>query len=85
MGWLGLHAEGAKAEIAYAATKAVPDPNSTDNPEFKIVLTLIKDGLPKDPTKYTRMAKRLVGESTTCPACGSCEGCFCCIHIYETA
>eukprot|EP00884_Botryococcus_braunii_P007370 jgi/Botrbrau1/16634/Bobra.0068s0053.1 len=55
--------EGAKAEAAYAANGALPDPNSTDNPEFKIVLSLIKDGLPKDPTKWTRMAKRLVGVS----------------------
>lgn len=57
--------EGAKAEAAYAESKALPDPNSTDNPEFKIVLNLIKEGLPKDPTKWTRMAKRLVGKCMT--------------------
>lgn len=61
-GVLGLNAEGAKAEAAYAESGALPDPNSTDNPEFKIVLGLIKEGLPKDSTKWTRMAKRLVGK-----------------------
>jgi hypothetical protein len=51
-------AEGAKAEAAYAKDGTLPDPNSTTNPEFKIVLGLIKDGIPRDPTRYTRMAKR---------------------------
>lgn len=55
--------EGVKAEKAYAADKTLPDPTSTTNPEFKIVLQLIKDGLPKDPTKYTRMAERCQGVS----------------------
>jgi hypothetical protein len=50
--------EGAKAEAAYAKDGSLPDPESTTNPEFKIVLGLIRDGLAADPTKYTRMAKR---------------------------
>jgi hypothetical protein len=56
-----------KAEAAYAKDKTLPDPNSTTNPEFKIVLSIIKDGLTKDPTRYTRMAKRMrgVSEETT--------------------
>lgn len=50
--------EGMKAEAAYAKDGTLPDPSSTTNPEFQIVLGLIKDGLARDPTKYTRMAKR---------------------------
>ena len=44
-------AEGVKAEAAYAKDGTLPDPTSTDNPEFQIVLGLIKDGLAKDPQK----------------------------------
>ena len=58
-----LLSEGVKAEKAYAADKTLPDPESTTNPEFKIVLQLIKDGLAADPTKYTRMAERCQGVS----------------------
>jgi adenosylhomocysteinase len=47
-----------KAEAAYAKDGTLPDPSSTTNPEFQIVLALIKDSLPRDPTRYTRMAKR---------------------------
>ena len=54
-------AEGAKAEKAYAADGTVPDPESTDNPEFKIVLGLIRDSLKKDPTKWTKYAEALQG------------------------
>lgn len=39
----------------------MPDPESTDNPEFKIVLGLIRDSLKKDPTKWTKYAKALQG------------------------
>jgi len=55
--------EGVKAEAAYKADGTLPDPASTDNPEFQIVLRVIKEGLPKDPTKWTRMAARMVGVS----------------------
>lgn len=50
--------EGVKAEAAYNKDKTLPDPTSTTNPEFQIVLALIRDGLAHDPTRYTRMAKR---------------------------
>jgi adenosylhomocysteinase len=46
-----MRAEGLKAEQAYAKDGTLPDPDSTTNPEFKIVLAIIKEGLPKDPTK----------------------------------
>ncbi len=39
--------EGVKAEAAFAKDKTLPDPNSTTNPEFKIVLSIIKDTLQK--------------------------------------
>ena len=44
-------AEGVKAEDEYAKNGTLPDPSSTDNPEFKIVLGLIRDGLKGDPLK----------------------------------
>lgn len=46
--------EGVKAEADFAKDGTMPDPESTENPEFKIVLRLIRDGLKTDPTKYTR-------------------------------
>ena len=55
--------EGVKAEKIYAETKVLPDPNSTDNAEFKIVLALIARELPKNATKWTRLAARMVGVS----------------------
>merc|ERR1711935_498884 len=46
---------------------SLPDPNSTDNAEFKCILQLLKDSIPNDKTKYTRMAKAChgVSEETT--------------------
>merc|ERR1711870_18629 len=45
----------------------LPDPASTDNAEFKCILQLLKDSIPVDKTKYTRMAKAChgVSEETT--------------------
>ena len=54
-------AEGAKAERAYAKDGTVPDPTSTDNPEFQIVLAMIRDGLKKNGTKWTKYAEALQG------------------------
>ncbi|KAL7534945.1 hypothetical protein ACHAWF_005005 [Thalassiosira exigua] len=34
--------EGKKAEVAFSKDGTLPDPSSTDNEEFKIVLTIIK-------------------------------------------
>lgn len=55
--------EGVKAEEIYEKTGALPDPSSTDNAEFQIVLTIIKDGLKSDPKRYHKMKERLVGVS----------------------
>merc|ERR1719395_289895 len=57
-----LH-EGKKFEEAYAKDKSMPDPASTDNAEFKCVLQLIRDSIPADPTKWTRMSKIVKGVS----------------------
>ncbi|CAL5054957.1 unnamed protein product [Urochloa decumbens] len=55
--------EGVKAEEEYEKSGKIPDPESTDNAEFKIVLTIIRDGLKADPKKYRKMKERLVGVS----------------------
>ena len=63
--YLLICAEGIKAEAAYAKDKTLPDPDSTNNPEFKIVLGLIKAGLPKSPQKWTKVGKALRGAPQT--------------------
>jgi len=56
--------EGVKAEKKFLEEDgALPDPDSTDNAEFKIVLSIIKRELPKNPTLWTKMAERIVGVS----------------------
>ncbi|CAL9132213.1 unnamed protein product [Musa textilis] len=55
--------EGVKAEEEYEKNGKLPDPASTDNADFQIVLGLIRDGLKVDPKKYRRMKERLVGVS----------------------
>jgi len=55
--------EGVKAEKQYAKDKTIPDPNSTDNAEFKCVLSIIARELPKNPTKWQKLAARMVGVS----------------------
>ncbi|MFS7907757.1 putative adenosylhomocysteinase [Helianthus anomalus] len=55
--------EGVKAEEEFEKTGKLPDPSSTDNAEFQIVLSIIKEGLATDPKKYHKMKERLVGVS----------------------
>merc|ERR1719272_855259 len=50
-------------EEKYAKDKSLPDPASTSNAEFKCVLQLLKDSIPVDKTKYSRMAKKCKGVS----------------------
>merc|ERR1712019_91372 len=59
--------KGKEFEEKYAKDKSLPDPESTSNPEFKCILQLIKDSIPLDATKWSRMAKncRGVSEETT--------------------
>jgi len=55
--------KGLEFEKKYAKDKSLPDPSSTDNAEFKCILQLLKDSIPSDPTKYTRMAAKCKGVS----------------------
>merc|ERR1712036_118248 len=41
----------------------LPDPSSTTNPEFKCILQLLRDSIPADKTKFTRMAAKCKGVS----------------------
>jgi len=54
---------GKEFEEKYAKDKSLPDPASTTNAEFKCVLQLVRDSIPRDPTKWTRMAKIVKGVS----------------------
>merc|ERR1712223_652756 len=55
--------KGKHFEEKFAADGSLPDPNSSDNPEFKCILQLIKDSIQVDKTRYTRMAAELKGVS----------------------
>merc|ERR1719149_483332 len=55
--------EGYKAENVYAKDGTLPDPASTDNAEFKCVLTIIKRGLAAQPDKWHKLAARMMGVS----------------------
>merc|ERR1711939_624207 len=55
--------KGKEFEEKHAKDGTLPDPNSTDNAEFKCILQLLKDSIPADKTKYTRMAKACKGVS----------------------
>ena len=56
--------EGKKAEDAFLKDGTLPDPTSTDNEEFKIVLTIIKRLLEGGETdKWNKIASRCKGVS----------------------
>merc|ERR1712048_1481629 len=55
--------KGKEFEEKFAKDGSLPDPSSTDNPEFKCILQLLKESIPADKTKYTRMAKKCKGVS----------------------
>merc|ERR1712199_65883 len=55
--------KGKEFEEKYAKDKSLPDPASTTNAEFKIVLQTIRDSIPRDATKWTRMSKNCKGVS----------------------
>lgn len=55
--------EGFKAEVTYAKDGTLPDPESTDNAEFKIVLKTIRDGLATNPKRWHNVVDKLVGVS----------------------
>jgi adenosylhomocysteinase len=55
--------EGVKAEKEFEATGKLPDPESTTNAEFKIVLSVLARELPKQPKRWHKLAARMVGVS----------------------
>ena len=56
--------EGVKAERNFAKTGELPDPDKYDNPEFKQVIRIIREGLQAGLTqKWTKMANHLIGVS----------------------
>merc|ERR1712196_594560 len=59
--------KGKEFEEKYAKDGSLPDPASTENAEFKCILELLKNSIPADKTKYTRMAAKChgVSEETT--------------------
>merc|ERR1712056_18709 len=59
--------KGKEFEEKFAKDGSLPDPASTDNAEFKCILQLLKDSIPMDKTRYTRMAAKCrgVSEETT--------------------
>merc|ERR1711971_1257496 len=59
--------KGKEFEEKFAKDGTLPDPASTENPEFKCILQLLKDSIQADKTKYTRMAAicKGVSEETT--------------------
>lgn len=59
--------EGVKAEAEYKKTGKLPDPDSTEDAEFKIVLKLLKNSVQQFGDKFTKMAAGChgVSEETT--------------------
>ncbi len=55
--------KGVEAENAFAADGTVPDPESAENEEMKIVLQLLADELQKDPQRWHRVAADMIGVS----------------------
>merc|ERR1711988_1517669 len=55
--------KGKEFEEKFAKSGKVPDPSTTDNPEFKCVLNLIRDSIKQNPKKWTNMAANWKGVS----------------------
>merc|ERR1712079_130961 len=55
--------KGKEFEGKFAKDGTLPDPNSTENVEFKCILELLKASIQVDKTKYTRMAAKGKGVS----------------------
>ena len=54
---------GKEAEDAYAADGTLPDPDSTENEEEKVILNLIRTRLAEDPQYWNRIATDIKGVS----------------------
>merc|ERR1712242_501236 len=55
--------KGKEWEGKFAKDGSLPEPTTTENAEFKVILQLLKDSIPLDKTKYTRMAAKCKGVS----------------------
>jgi adenosylhomocysteinase len=55
--------EGVKAEKEFKESGKLPDPDSTEDPEFKIVLKLLKTTVQQNPDKWTKVAAGCYGVS----------------------
>jgi adenosylhomocysteinase len=56
--------DGVKFERLFAKTGELPEPEKEENREYRIILTVIRDGLVNgDKQKWTKMAKKLIGVS----------------------
>jgi len=56
--------EGVKAERHFLKTKELPDPESTNNAEFREVLKILRKGLQAGLTdKWTKISQLLIGVS----------------------
>merc|ERR1712106_160485 len=55
--------EGKKFEDAHAKDGSLPDPASTDNAEFKCVLTTIKNSIATDKMRFNKWVGDMVGVS----------------------
>jgi adenosylhomocysteinase len=55
--------EGFRAEEEFAKSGKLPDPSTTTNAEFKIVLALLARELPKAPQRWHQVVARCVGVS----------------------
>jgi len=55
--------EGVKWEASFAKDGKLPDPASTDNAEYKQVLTIIAMTLTENPQHWTKVADKIVGVS----------------------
>jgi len=54
---------GVDAEDAFAKDGTLPDPAKAENEEMGVILTLIRDELQKDPQRWHKVAKDLIGVS----------------------
>jgi adenosylhomocysteinase len=54
---------GKEGEDAYKKDGTLPDPESTDNEEMKVILTLLRNRLTEDDTYWNRMAADIKGVS----------------------
>jgi adenosylhomocysteinase len=57
-----IHA-GYNAELEYEKSGKLPDPSTVKHVEEKMILTLLRDNIPKHPKKFQTIIKSLVGAS----------------------